>query len=192
VQRYLETMRRPKLIVLTFCVSLLAHVTLAGHLLSQPIEKIKPPPPKTQNQSQNYHILPFMHGSRVAHDQSVELVEAPSPVLVEEKKPEVKSPEKILNVSKSESCKGKKTYDGIGAKMVANPDGSDSFKEVFPNYPADRAGVKAGDKILRKSGILMGAKGTPVQITVKRGDRTLNMTIVRQSICYEDATPTPP
>jgi carboxyl-terminal processing protease len=64
--------------------------------------------------------------------------------------------------------------------------------EAFPGSPAEAAGIAAGDVIVAVNGTLLdgksiddagalikGAKGTPVTLTIERGGRNLDVTIVR-------------
>lgn len=70
-------------------------------------------------------------------------------------------------------------YTGIGA-MITRKDGKLIIKEPYKNYPADNAGLKAGDEIIKigdvsltdfnedASQLLKGAKNTKIDITYKR------------------------
>ena len=67
--------------------------------------------------------------------------------------------------------------------------------EVFEDSPAEKAGIKAGDHIIGVDGtdvsdftldaavtLMRGEKDTGVNITVKRGDETLDFTMVRDEV----------
>ena len=74
-------------------------------------------------------------------------------------------------------------YTGIGA-MITRKDGKLIIKEPYKDYPADKAGLKAGDEIIQigdvsltdfkedASQLLKGAKNTKVDITYRRQGKT--------------------
>ena len=84
-------------------------------------------------------------------------------------------------------------YSGIGARVR-------SFKdklliiEPYKDLPADKAGLKAGDEIIKigdimvsdfednASELLKGADGTSVDVVLKRQGKTLNKTVTRGSV----------
>ena len=87
---------------------------------------------------------------------------------------------------------------GIGASLAARADGI-VFVSTFPGDPADRAGLRGGDRILRIDGEdtagmsvadalqrLRGEVGTSVGVTVKRadGDDPIDVVIVRATIAH--------
>ncbi|MFK7740011.1 MAG: S41 family peptidase [Planctomycetota bacterium] len=86
-------------------------------------------------------------------------------------------------------------YEGIGAK-VAEHDGQVIVHFPFPNGPADRAGLRPGDRILAVDSqklagegavawsvqLVRGTAGSPVQLTVARGDDQLEITVERGSV----------
>jgi len=79
-------------------------------------------------------------------------------------------------------------YPGIGA-LVNRIDGKVVLTEVFKNYGADKAGLKAGDEITHigdikledykedTSNLLSGVKGTKIDIKYKRQNKTHNTQI---------------
>ena len=84
-------------------------------------------------------------------------------------------------------------YTGIGA-MVQRKDGKVYLKEIYKGFPADKAGLKAGDEItqigdvnLREytedaSQLLKGAKNTNVVIQYIRQGKSLSATIVLDEV----------
>lgn len=87
-------------------------------------------------------------------------------------------------------------YSGIGAQLAANgPNEVPEITVVFPNSPAERAGVKAGDKIKTVNGTDMkgltaeevankikGPDGTTVELVLVRGGVEMPFSIVRGKI----------
>lgn len=86
------------------------------------------------------------------------------------------------------------SFGGIGVNFVRNAAGQ-IVLTPREDGPAAKAGVKAGDILIKIDGVALaenapldevsrirGEVGTPVAITVKRGDETLDFTIVRQVI----------
>ena len=84
-------------------------------------------------------------------------------------------------------------YTGIGAQ-TSRRDDKIIIKETYKNYPADKAGLKAGDAIIKIGDILMadykedasqllkGAKNTKVAITYIRQGQTLTTAIVLDEV----------
>jgi carboxyl-terminal processing protease len=88
-------------------------------------------------------------------------------------------------------------FSGIGVAMsaVKDKDGEIIIIDVFEDTPAYRAGLKAGDKIVEVDGknvkdysvdtvqsMIRGPKGTPVNLTIRRGKDLINFKIVRDII----------
>lgn len=86
------------------------------------------------------------------------------------------------------------SFGGIGVNFVRNAAGQIVLTPRVDG-PAAKAGVKAGDILIKIDGVALaedaplddvsrirGEVGAPVTITVKRGDETLDFTIVRQII----------
>ena len=86
-------------------------------------------------------------------------------------------------------------YTGIGVTMKANIEGLCEVTSVQPKGPAQKAGVREGDLIVRVdgqdvtekslydiSGLLKGDAGTTVTVTVKRSDSELTFTMIREKI----------
>lgn len=84
-------------------------------------------------------------------------------------------------------------YTGIGAKVLTLKDKL-VIVEPYQNYAADKAGLKAGDEIIKvdnvsvadfkddAANLLQGAAGTEVSITYKRQGKTNTVTIIRESL----------
>ncbi|MFL2664609.1 MAG: S41 family peptidase [Dehalococcoidia bacterium] len=89
-------------------------------------------------------------------------------------------------------------FGGIGANVEASPDNNGILiTKPLPNTPAEDAGIKAGDRIIRIDGEdstkmtlneavnkIRGKKGTPVNLTIKRigVENELDITIIRDTI----------
>lgn len=85
------------------------------------------------------------------------------------------------------------TYTGIGANVKHEKD-KIIIVEPYKNYPADKAGLKAGDEIIKIGDInvsafeddagelLKGAPGTSVEVTYKRQNKTQSTTITRGAV----------
>lgn len=84
-------------------------------------------------------------------------------------------------------------YTGIGA-MVQRKEGKVFLKEIYKGFPADKAGLKAGDEVIQigdislkeykedASQLFRGAKNTKVEIQYIRQGRTQNATIVLDDV----------
>ncbi|WP_439152638.1 S41 family peptidase [Winogradskyella sp.] len=84
-------------------------------------------------------------------------------------------------------------YTGIGAKVLTLKDKL-VIVEPYKNYAADKAGLKAGDEIIKvdnvvvsdfkddAANLLQGAAGTEVNITYKRQGKTNTTKIIRESL----------
>ncbi len=84
-------------------------------------------------------------------------------------------------------------YIGIGAKVRTLKDKL-VIVEPYKDYPADKAGLKAGDEIIKVGNtivanykddageLLKGAPGTPVEVTYKRQGNTKTATINRAEV----------
>ena len=84
-------------------------------------------------------------------------------------------------------------YTGIGA-MITRKEGKLIVKEPYKNFPADKAGLKAGDEIIQigdvsledfkedASQLLKGAKNTKVDIKYIRQGKTMNTQIVLDEV----------
>ena len=84
-------------------------------------------------------------------------------------------------------------YTGIGAKVLTLKDKL-VIVEPYKNYAADKAGLKAGDEIIKvdkvtvadfkddAANLLQGAAGTEVSVTYKRQGKTNTVKIVRESL----------
>lgn len=84
-------------------------------------------------------------------------------------------------------------YTGIGAKVLTLKDKL-VIVEPYKNYAADKAGLKAGDEIIKvdnvvvadfkddAANLLQGAAGTEVTVTYKRQGKTNTVKIIRESL----------
>lgn len=84
-------------------------------------------------------------------------------------------------------------YTGIGASVLTLKDKL-VIVEPYKNYPADKAGLKAGDEIIKVENIvvadfkddagnlLQGAAGTTVNVTYLRQGKTQNASIKREAV----------
>lgn len=84
-------------------------------------------------------------------------------------------------------------YTGIGA-MITRKDGKIIIKEPYKGYPADKAGLKAGDEIFQigdvnlkdykedASALMRGAKNAKVEVKFIRQGKTENATIVLDEV----------
>ncbi|AUC78692.1 peptidase S41 [Nonlabens sp. MB-3u-79] len=98
------------------------------------------------------------------------------------------------------------SYTGIGANVRTKEDAI-TIIEPWKDYPADKAGLKAGDDIIEVDGIkiseykdnagdlLQGSSGTELTITYTRQGKTITTTLKREGVevnavpFYEMATP---
>lgn len=90
-------------------------------------------------------------------------------------------------------------YSGIGA-LIKNRNGRLLVVETFKDYPADKAGFKAGDEIIKigdvnvadvkddASTLLKGAPGSKISLTFLRNGKTMNTELNRKDI-EVDAVP---
>lgn len=84
-------------------------------------------------------------------------------------------------------------YTGIGASLYRK-DGKVFIVEPYKNYPADKAGLKAGDQILQINDIktadykedigqlLKGTKNTQVKLIYMRADKQLSTTLILDDV----------
>jgi len=84
-------------------------------------------------------------------------------------------------------------YTGIGA-IIARKEGRLIIKEPYKNYPADKAGLKAGDEIVQigevnlvdfkddASQLLKGAKNAKIAIKYKRQGKIASTTLVLEEV----------
>lgn len=84
-------------------------------------------------------------------------------------------------------------YSGIGA-LVKNRDGKITIMELYKGYPADKAGLKAGDEIIQvgnvnvsdfkddASQLLQGSPGSEVEISYLRQGKTHTTTLTREEV----------
>ncbi|MDX1472308.1 MAG: PDZ domain-containing protein, partial [Flavobacteriaceae bacterium] len=84
-------------------------------------------------------------------------------------------------------------YTGIGASVLTLKDKL-VIVEPYKDFPADKAGLKAGDEIIKVENVvvadykddagnlLQGAAGTSVNVTFLRQGKTMNATIQREAV----------
>lgn len=86
------------------------------------------------------------------------------------------------------------TYTGVGLQMDVR-DGWPTVIEPVPGGPSWRAGIVAGDKLVKVGGLLTkgwtrdeasralrGPPGSPVAFEIERGDQRLNITVQREAV----------
>jgi hypothetical protein len=71
-------------------------------------------------------------------------------------------------------------FGGIG--VVLETFDNSIIAEVAAGYPAEMAGLQAGDRISSNE-LVRGEVGTPITLMVNRGNRMFEVTIVREKIC---------
>ncbi|MDD2216082.1 MAG: S41 family peptidase [Eubacteriales bacterium] len=89
-------------------------------------------------------------------------------------------------------------YQGIGVTIAPDESGYINVVAPMDGSPADKAGIKSGDKIIavngvnfsgktidRAAGSMRGAEGTKVGVTILRGDETLEFKLTRAKITLE-------
>lgn len=81
----------------------------------------------------------------------------------------------------SDDCK--EYYGGIGVKMGL--DGT--ITEVYPGYPGDLLGVLIGDILVQDN--VKGIPGTEVTFMIRRNNKLLTFTTIRDKICYRKGIP---
>ena len=100
---------------------------------------------------------------------------------------------------------GDPTYSGIGIRTIESGGGY-TITEVFPNTPAERAGLRAGDQIVRINGReldeldprdigahVRGPEGTEIQLTIQRtGEDLRDITLNRARIAIPYVTSSMP
>lgn len=103
----------------------------------------------------------------------VEIIETHPEIIVKSKK--------VKTVDKD--CPTSSWYGGIGIETAYIA--GEMIRKVHPGYPADLAGLLAGDEILSvNDGSIPGPPGTTVTILIGRNGQTRYYTITRGKICY--------
>lgn len=88
----------------------------------------------------------------------------------------------------SKTCKS--SYGGIG---IMDNFATGLIELVAPGYPADRAGILVGDKVLKvmsdEGSDIRGTVGTSVTLIILRQsiNKVFSVTMIREKICTEDA-----
>lgn len=78
-------------------------------------------------------------------------------------------------------CVGDDWYGGIGIVAYDN----EPINHVSPGYPAAKAGVRVGDRLMMGSAEIRGEPGTPVKLIVVRDGEILTFNLIRDRICTE-------
>lgn len=84
-------------------------------------------------------------------------------------------------------------FSGIGISFQKNDNGEYQVTEVFKNSPAENAGIKSGDIILKVDGKLYdtseemsehirGKNGTKVELVLRRDNKEINATMTRETV----------
>lgn len=84
-------------------------------------------------------------------------------------------------------------FSGIGISFQKNDNGEYQVTEVFKDSPAEKAGIKAGDIILKVDGNLYktseemsehirGKSGTTVELVLMRDNKEINASITRETV----------
>lgn len=79
-------------------------------------------------------------------------------------------------------CVGTLWYGGIGIQT----DVLHNVVEVGSGYPAERAGIKVGDRLTQDPSFARGTPGTTVTLTLQRGTQVFDVTIVREKVCLKN------
>ncbi|MFN8498121.1 MAG: S41 family peptidase [Anaerolineae bacterium] len=93
-------------------------------------------------------------------------------------------------------------FEGIGANVSSNEKGQLVIVNPLPDQPADKAGLKAGDIVLKVDGrdiaglsvddavaLIRGPKGSKVVLTIGRGEATpFDVTVTRDAIATPSVT----
>jgi predicted metalloprotease with PDZ domain len=84
-------------------------------------------------------------------------------------------------------CEGDLWFAGIGVSYQALDDGL--ISEVFKGYPAEKAGIRVGDKLLTPLRAIRGDAaelGKAVIIKINRNGNIIDFIIVREKICIKE------
>ena len=97
----------------------------------------------------------------------------------------------------------KNVYVGIGVSIVQREDGYIDIQQVTPDSPAQEAGIQPGDILVGVEGndvaaltldevgnLISGEKNTKVQLQLRRGEETLDLSVYRKEIKTAVATGT--
>lgn len=89
------------------------------------------------------------------------------------------------------------SYVGIGVQYYASDNNSFVIQRVFPNSPAAKAGIEAGDIIVKVDGqsvealelsslaeLVLGEEGSKVVITVSRNGQDIDKEVTRAKVLY--------
>lgn len=149
-------------------LSLLLHASLFGLLA------VKMPGCEQQGEGEgaNGKDKPISIIAKIDNEPiNVEMIELPL-----EKKKAVPAYQKATHKDKPCSL----FYGGIGITTSGN-----YVTEVYPGYPADKAGFRAGMTILNSESI-RGEIGTIIAVQIQEPQGVRVMELVRDKICYED------
>ncbi len=85
---------------------------------------------------------------------------------------------------KGDDCQDSHWYGGIGIYEGWDINGS-YVDNVISGYPADKVGLKVGDRFISDITQVRGTPGTTIDVVVSRENITLYFTLIREKICTE-------
>lgn len=123
----------------------------------------------------------------------VDIIDPPA----KDKGAEDSDPNGLLQSAPHASDKCEQFYGGIGINQVntVKVSGEEAklqviVESVHPGYPAEKAGIKAGDVLLNSDGI-RGDIGTPVTVLTLRDGTPRSYNLTRDKICTSPRTEGP-
>ena len=128
------------------------------------------------------------HKGRPNKNINVKIIDKPSeeenkePPLPPKSKSKIKIAKKKEPKKKAPPVECKDWYGGIGI----NQNFIDQVLIVHPGYPAYKAGIKSGDKIISpEMSEIRGEPGTKVTIVIDRDGQILTFNLIRDKICTD-------
>ncbi len=99
----------------------------------------------------------------------------------------------VLITPKAAQARRDRSAVGIGIRIEPLDEGGLRVIKVFPDTPAQRAGLQPGDVVLEADGkklekgmTFQGAEGTIVELTVKRDDKMMKFKVERKKYSIEE------